>query len=404
MQPAPDLLGALNAISGIPAPAPILIQPRIFAMYGALVTAGTLTTLYLYRGRPFIVYWIGAWLFFAVSLMLLARGYADARLGRVMVGLAQLLAVWSAGLLMLAAGSFPLGRLRWTIPVRVAAVTAVWFLAAPFGLPLTVVIVTGLAATALLFGWAGARYLALTKRTRYVGVAVIGAGMLVLASTSAAGAGITLGAFWNPGALSELLAVNMVVSMFVALGMHVLVFEDMTEELRRTNRDLAQAHQDVKRLAVTDPLTGCHNRRFFDEIHRREVERNRRYKAPLSVVFVDVDHFKQLNDTMGHDAGDRVLKAIGTFLRRQVRESDYVIRWGGDEFLLMLTCAETEAQRKAVELKELFDRERGIASLPDTIGLSIGVAGVAPEADDLTDTIRLADQRMYRDKLGPRVE
>jgi diguanylate cyclase (GGDEF)-like protein len=288
--------------------------------------------------------------------------------------------------------------------MRVAAATAVWFLAAPFALPLMVVVVTGLAATALLFGWAGARYLALTKRTRYVGVGVIGAGMLVLASTNAAGAGITLGAFWNPDTLNQLLTVNLVVSMFIALGMHVLVFEDMTEELRRTNRDLAQAHQDVKRLAITDPLTGCHNRRFFDEIHRREVERHRRYKAPLSVVFVDVNHFKHLNDTMGHDAGDQVLKAIGKFLRRQARESDYVIRWGGDEFLLMLTCVETEAQRKAAELKQLFDRERGIASLPDRIGLSIGVAGASPEADDLTEAIRLADQRMYRDKLGPRVE
>jgi len=402
MQPAPDLLGVIDAIGGIPAPAPILIHPRVFAMYGALVTAATLTTLYLYRGRPFIVYWIGSWLLFAGSLALLARGYADARLGSVMVGLAQLLSVWSAGLLMLAAGSFPLGRLKWTMPVRVAAGTAVWFLAAPFVLSLTVVVATGLVATAILLGWAGARYLALAPRTRYVGVAVIGTGLVLLCATSAAGAAVSTGALWDPGALNPLLAVNVLVSMFVALGMHVLVFEDMTDELRRTNRDLAKAHQDVKRLAITDTLTRCHNRRFFDEIQRREVQRHRRYAAPLSVVFVDVNHFKQLNDTLGHDTGDTVLKAIGALLRRHVRESDYVIRWGGDEFLLLLTCSIAEAEKKAAELKRAFEQERDVTALPAGIGLSIGVAAADPAADDLAEAIHLADERMYRDKQGDR--
>ena len=402
MQPAPDLLGAIDAIGGIPAPSPILIHPRVFAVYGALVTAATLTTLYLYRGRPFIVYWIGSWLFVAGSLALLARGYADARLGSVMVGLAQLLSVWSAGLLMLAAGSFPLGRLTWTIPVRVAAGTAVWFLAVPFVLSLTLVIATGLVATAILLGWAGARYLKLAPRTRYVGVAVIGTGLVVLCVTSAAGAAVSTGALWNPGALNQLLAVNVIVSMFVALGMHVLVFEDMTDELRRANRDLAKAHQEVKRLAITDTLTRCHNRRFFDEIQRREVQRHRRYSASLSVVFVDVNHFKQLNDTLGHDTGDEVLKAIGALLRRHVRESDYVIRWGGDEFLLLPTCSITEAEKKATELKRAFEQERDVTALPAGIGLSIGVAAADPAADDLAEAIRLADERMYRDKQGDR--
>src|SRR5688500_16173395 len=139
----------------------------------------------------------------------------------------------------------------------------------------------------------------------------------------------------------------MVTYMFLALGVHVLVFEDMTDELRRTNRELADANEEVKRLAITDPLTGCHNRRFFDEIERREVQRHRRYASPMSVMFVDVNHFKRLNDSLGHDRGDEVLRTIGWLLRRHVRESDYVIRWGGDEFLVMLTCNETEAQAKA---------------------------------------------------------
>src|SRR5687768_8897920 len=77
VQPGPDILGTLDPLRGIPAPPPIVVRPRVFAAYGALITAATLMTLYLYRGRAFIVYWIGSWLFFAASLTLLARGYQD---------------------------------------------------------------------------------------------------------------------------------------------------------------------------------------------------------------------------------------------------------------------------------------------------------------------------------------
>lgn len=398
-QPGPGLLGTLDVFRGIPAPTPVVIQPRVFAAYGALMTAATLTTLYVYRGRAFIVYWIGSWLLFAGSLTLLSRGYGDVRLGSVMIGLAQLLAVWSAGFTLLAAGAFPDAPLRWNAALRAAAASAVWFLAAPFALPLLAVVSTGSAASAALFGWAGARYLRLTRRTRYIGVMVIGAGMVLLAVSNTVATAIALDVAGTDRALNALLGFNIVINMFVALGMHVLVFEDMTDELRRANRELALAHQEVQRLVITDPLTGCHNRRFFDEIQHREFRRHVRYGAPLSVVFVDVNHFKQLNDTMGHDAGDQVLRTIGALLRRLVRESDYVIRWGGDEFLLLLTCTTEEAGRKAGELKAAFERERRSAALPDGIGLSVGVASASDEAQNLTDAIRLADGRMYQDKM-----
>ena len=401
-QPAPQLFDGLDALRGIPAPPPMLIRPRTFAAYGALITAFTLTTLYLYRGRAFIVYWIGSWLFFAASLALLARGYGDARLGSVMLGLAQLLGVWSAGLNLLAADAFPDTPLRWNAPVRIAAATAVWFLAAPFVLPLVIVLATGPAAEAIFFGWAGIRYVRLGLRTRYVGAGVIGICMLLLFATGAIAAGAAVNVLWDGQAINRLIGFNIIVNMFVALAMHILVFEDMTDALRRAHADLAQAHQEVKRLVITDPLTGCHNRRFFEEIERREIQRHHRYDAPLSLVFVDVNRFKHLNDTLGHDVGDQVLKAIGSLLRRHVRESDYIIRWGGDEFLLLLTCRLTEAERKAADLKAAFEEERRRSALPEGIGLSIGVAPVSPEADNLADAIRLADGRMYDDKLGTR--
>jgi diguanylate cyclase (GGDEF)-like protein len=207
---------------------------------------------------------------------------------------------------------------------------------------------------------------------------------------------------WAGAYANALLAFNIVASIFIALGMHLLVFEDITGEIRRTNLALAEANEQVKTLAITDPLTGCHNRRFFDEIERREMQRHRRYGNPLTVVFVDINRFKDLNDRFGHDTGDNVLRTLGALLRRHVRQSDYVIRWGGDEFLLLLTCTVTEAAVKAGELKAAFSVERDAARLPPGTGLSIGVAEVEQSADALASAIRLADTAMYRDKLPGR--
>ncbi len=403
-QPGPDLFENLESLQSIPAPAPMLVSPRLFAAYGALIAASMLSILYLYRGRAFIVYWIGSWLLIAASLMLLGQGYPDVRFGSVMLGLAHLLGVWSAGLTLLGAEAFPDAPLRWNAPVRVAAITAVWFLASPFLLPLRFVLMTGPAAAAILFGWSALRYLRLTARTRSIGTALIGAGLALMTASNAAAAGVVLNLDWGTETFNHLLGFNIVINMFVALGMHVLVFEDMTAELRRTNRSLAAANQEVQRLAITDPLTGCHNRRFFDEIERREMQRHRRYGAPISVVFVDVNHFKRLNDTRGHDVGDQILRMLGTLLRTQVRESDFVIRWGGDEFLLLLTCGVDEAERKAEELKLAFERQREEANLPVGVGLSVGVAAVPGEAGTLTDAIRIADGLMYRNKLDNKAQ
>jgi diguanylate cyclase (GGDEF)-like protein len=401
-QTAPTgLLDEIGSLPSIPGPSPITIQPRIFSAYASLTGAAMLTLLYLFRGRAFIIHWIGSWLMLSTALGLVARDYADPVLASVLTAGAALLVVWSAGLLLLAATAFPQNRIDWRGAIRWVGITAVVFLASPFAVPLIVVVGTGVAATAALLGWAGVRYLQIARRSRHIGAILIGAGAWIIAVVNVGAAiAFVLGAAGTP--LGRLTAINVVTSLFVALGMHLLVFEDMTQELRLTNRDLAAANEEVKRLAITDPLTGCHNRRFFDEIERREIQRHRRYSSPMSVMFVDVNHFKRLNDSLGHDRGDDVLRTIGLLLRRHVRESDYVIRWGGDEFLLMLTCSETEAQAKAEELKVAFTRERAATAVPDYVGLSIGVASLSRGADTLREAIRYADSRMYRDKLALR--
>jgi diguanylate cyclase (GGDEF)-like protein len=386
----------------IPQPPVAIIEPRALASSGAALAAALLGLLYVYRGRAFIVYWILGWLLLSGSLYASSLRYADTTVGGMMVGVAQLLAIWSAGLLLLGARAFPDAPLEWTAALKVAAVSGDWFLAAPLLAPVLVVMVSGAAVLSFLFTWAGLQYLQLFKRTKHAGGAIVGIGLWLLAASS-----LLMAVFALEGAVTgtlqnRALAFNVVVNIFVALGMHLLVFEDMTGELRQTNRELAAANDEVRRLAITDALTGCYNRRFFDQIERRELQRHQRYGAPLSVMFVDVNRFKQLNDTLGHDTGDAALRAIGELLRRHLRGSDYVIRWGGDEFLLLMTCTFAQAQHKAAELKAAFAADPATSTLPGGVGLSLGAAQVPADAEDLNEALRLADQRMYDDKFAGR--
>src|SRR5512132_1215974 len=142
LRPPTDLLA--RALRSIPAPQPVEIRPRLFVAYGALIAASTLAILYLYRGRGFVVYWILSWTMLAASNTLNARGYVDALLGSVMIGLSQLLAVWSSALILLSVPPFAKrDRQRWTLPVQAGAITAVWFLVSPFVVPLSAVLYTG---------------------------------------------------------------------------------------------------------------------------------------------------------------------------------------------------------------------------------------------------------------------
>ena len=152
--------------------------------------------------------------------------------------------------------------------------------------------------------------------------------------------------------------------------------------------------------SITDPRTGCHNRRFLEQVMDRELQRHARFNLPLSLLFIDVDRFKAVNDALGHEAGDRVLQYVSRFLRRHIREADYVFRYGGDEFLVLITCTGAEAQYKAALLKTTFDAAPEAADLPPGIGLSVGSIEVPGGTTDLTPLIHEADRRMYEDKAG----
>jgi len=170
------------------------------------------------------------------------------------------------------------------------------------------------------------------------------------------------------------------------------------EELRTAATQIAESRDEMKAMAVTDPLTRCYNRRLLYEIVEHELEQHRRYNLPLSILYLDIDHFKAINDARGHHTGDEVLQTIGGILRELTRKGDFVFRWGGDEFVVLLSAAEPEARNKANKIRRAFLESAIVSNLPDGVDVSIGCVGVPPDAMDLDPLIDQADREMYRRK------
>jgi diguanylate cyclase (GGDEF)-like protein len=155
------------------------------------------------------------------------------------------------------------------------------------------------------------------------------------------------------------------------------------------------------REASTDSLTGLANRRSGRKALEREVQRASRYGRPLSVLLFDLDRFKAVNDRYGHPAGDRVLRAIAQAATKAVRDTDQVVRWGGEEFLVI--CAETgraEASRLAERLRRRIARLHHVRRKL-AVTASFGVTTFAPGEDSAALAER-ADQALYRAKRGGR--
>jgi diguanylate cyclase (GGDEF)-like protein len=153
--------------------------------------------------------------------------------------------------------------------------------------------------------------------------------------------------------------------------------------------------------AVRDPLTGCLRRESGAELLEAQFLLAVRQAAPLAVLFADIDRFKAVNDAFGHDAGDRVLAATAQALRGMARESDVLIRWGGEEFVVVLHDA---ASTEAVTLIQRL-RERGLGTQPDgrPVTVSIGVAEYRGDSvESASELVALADQRMYLAKQAGR--
>ena len=366
----------------------------------AIITC-LLLLLHLYRRSSYILYWTAGWACLALSLGLDSSGRDAGTFNALRAAGSQFLMVAVGLCFLTAANAYRRDSRVPQVGVPLVVAVAAWFVLAAVAWGSPVVFVSGYALTAITLAIAALAHATILLRVRMLGVAVVGAALTVAAAMNV---WLMLSSAARGGpAMSDAFFVELALYLVVALGMQLMTFEDMTEELQSANSQLQTAQIELRQMVVTDSLTGLHNRRFFEEIIAHELNLHRRYGTPLSLVFLDVDRFKSINDTLGHAAGDNTLRDVASFLTRHVRNADYVFRWGGDEFLILLSCREEEANRKGWELQSEFSRSSTVAALPEGVGLSFGCAEVSALAESATEALHLADERMYADKRAARL-
>ena len=157
---------------------------------------------------------------------------------------------------------------------------------------------------------------------------------------------------------------------------------------------LRKTLQRERDLARTDPMTGAINNRFFHDLAQMEIDRLRRYRRPLTVVYIDLDNFKAVNDLFGHSVGDQVLRVVVSYARQHLRKTDLVARLGGDEFaFLMPETGQTAAQSAITKLHVALLGEMQRNGWPVTF--SIGVVTCVDAPDTVEDMLKMADELMY---------
>lgn len=165
-------------------------------------------------------------------------------------------------------------------------------------------------------------------------------------------------------------------------------------------------NESLRQQAIRDPLTNLFNRRYMEEMLEREVSRAIRKKSSLGIIFIDIDHFKHFNDQYGHDAGDRVLREFGKFLKYQIRKEDIVCRYGGEEFIVILPDAPVEAVCQHAEEIRLGGKQISV-TLQDhqnhqSITLSLGVSVFPQNGQTVEALLRSADIALYQAKQDGR--
>jgi len=171
----------------------------------------------------------------------------------------------------------------------------------------------------------------------------------------------------------------------------------LREELNRVRLE-----EQLRQQAIRDPLTDLYNRRYFNESLQKEVEKCKRYDTSLSFLMIDVNRFKEINDRYSHQTGDKVLKEVAEMIEDNVRSADTVVRYGGDEFLVMMPETYGEIESTEDRIKERLNRWNSRSDLLDfPLTLAMGTAHWKPDqGKNVEDILKEADRMMYRDKKG----
>ncbi|WP_337840146.1 GGDEF domain-containing protein [Rheinheimera sp.] len=192
--------------------------------------------------------------------------------------------------------------------------------------------------------------------------------------------------------------------LYFALLTDITQWQQQCRQLQQKLSDIERLKNRIREQAIRDPLTNLFNRRFLNEFMERELALARRNQKPLSLVMLDLDHFKQLNDQFGHQTGDQIIELVARHLLRQSRRSDILFRYGGEEFLILLPNT-TEVQaghlaeswRAQIEQSQIFAAEQ-----PLTVTISAGVACYPEHGTTAFNLIQAADQALYQAKAAGR--
>jgi diguanylate cyclase (GGDEF)-like protein len=217
--------------------------------------------------------------------------------------------------------------------------------------------------------------------------------------------------------VTELLLLRRVLWRFVSARSKTLTGQEVLEAERRLNDSLDRlvtecvvayfdrATSELAELARRDPLTRLLNHTAFSAAVDDELFRARRYDRGLTLVYIDVDDFKQINDTRGHPEGDRVLRRIAEVMRESLRASDIAGRMGGDEFAVCLIESDVETGGRFLSrFQDLADEEAAAGRLPQGFRVSAGLASYPDDAESTDGLFRVADQRLYDAKRARAVD
>jgi diguanylate cyclase (GGDEF)-like protein len=177
------------------------------------------------------------------------------------------------------------------------------------------------------------------------------------------------------------------------------IVAEKTQELLETNEELKLKNHKLEILSTTDMLTGLYNRRYIEKQIQISINRSERYGQDMSLVMLDIDHFKLVNDTYGHDVGDEVLVSIAKVLKENIREVDVAGRWGGEEFIILFQADKFGAMANAEKLRTIInDKKHGkVGNVTASFGYTHYIKN-----DTIETLIKRADQGLYKAKKNGR--
>jgi len=207
--------------------------------------------------------------------------------------------------------------------------------------------------------------------------------------------GIRVGTFKLSYSVKPLLQESLIILLFsMAAGLLIVLLS------RIPIRELQKTEQQLNYLATTDPLTGQKNRRAIMDELKLELERTKRYNSIFSIIMYDIDHFKQINDTFGHDVGDEVLIELSKLFRRKVRPMDKISRLGGEEFLILVPETSAANAFEMAEHLRIIISEYQLFKIPQ-MTISAGIAQYQV-GDTINDLLKRADIALYEAKQNGR--